>query len=374
VERVLDHIQQVNRVQGAAPLINYPRGIVNYEGKRILNISDLNPVQPVPGPTGDPEKDLPLLWKFMNGFFARPELLPKEHFEAWLQRIYRMILEYKRYMGQAIFICGPRNNGKTLLCMRIVAPLLGGRVANPISFMTGETTFNSELFSSALLAINDEDAPANEGERRRMMAKLKGLVANPSHTYHAKFKDSVQVEWQGRILVTLNDDPGSVGMLMEVESNTRDKQMFFASQPYAGVFPPQDILEAEIAKELPYYAHYLLNYKPPAKVLSDDRMGVKSYFDPHILELSHQQTFASNLDELLKVWQRVDAYWADKTEWEGSSTDLLACLQTCDLTAGIARDWSQIKIVRALTALAKQDGSGIIFMDEDGRNFKIIKL
>jgi hypothetical protein len=207
-----------------------------------------------------------------------------------------------------------------------------------------------------------------------MMAKLKGLVANPSHTYHAKFKDSVQVEWQGRILVTLNDDPGSVGMLMEVESNTRDKQMFFASQPYAGVFPPQDILEAEIAKELPYYAHYLLNYKPPAKVLSDDRMGVKSYFDPHILELSHQQTFASNLDELLKVWQRVDAYWADKTEWEGSSTDLLACLQTCDLTAGIARDWSQIKIVRALTALAKQDGSGIIFMDEDGRNFKIIKL
>jgi hypothetical protein len=373
VERVLDHIQQVNRVQGAAPLINYPRGIVNYEGKRILNISDLNPVQPVPGPIGDPQKDFPLTWKFMNGFFARPELLPKEHFEAWLQRIYRMILEHKRYMGQAVFICGPRNNGKTLLCMRIVAPLLGGRVANPISFMTGETTFNSELFSSALLAVNDEDAPASEGERRRMMAKLKGLVANPSHAYHAKFKDSVQVEWQGRILVTLNDDPGSVGMLMEVEANTRDKQMFFASQPYDGVFPPQDILEAELAKELPYYAHWLLNHKPPAEVLSDDRMGVRSYFDPHILDLSHQQTFASNLGELLKVWIRVDAYWPDKTEWEGSPTDLLSCLQTCDLTTGIARDWTQAKTVRALTSLAKQDGSGVEFMGTDGRGFKIKK-
>jgi len=102
-------------------------------------------------------------------------------------------------------------------------------------------------------------------------------------------------------------------------------------------------------------------------------MGVRSYFDPHILDLSHQQTFASNLGELLKVWIRVDAYWPDKTEWEGSPTDLLSCLQTCDLTTGIARDWTQAKTVRALTSLAKQDGSGVEFMGTDGRGFKIKK-
>lgn len=372
-ERVLDHIQQVNRVQGAAPLINQPKGIVSYDGRRILNIADLMPVQPVPGLTGIPEQDFPFIWAFLNGFFPRPELLPKEHFMAWLQRAYRMVLYHKRFAGQAVFICGPKNNGKTLLCLRIVAPLLGGRVENPIDYMVGDTNFNSELFAAALLAVNDEDAPSSEGERKRMLAKLKGLVVNPVHKYHPKFEKPVTIAWTGRIFVTLNDDPGSVGMLLEVESNTRDKQCYFASQPFAGIFPPQDELEALLQKELPYYAHFLLNWTPPAEVMSDDRMGVKSYFDPRILELSHQQTFASNLNELLKVWVRSDAYWTDKTEWEGSPTDLLSCLQANDLTAGIARDWSQAKVVRALTSLAKQDQSGITFASDDGRAFKISK-
>jgi len=293
---------------------------------------------------------------------------------AWLQRAYRVVLHHQRFMGQAVFICGPKNNGKTLLCLRIVAPLLGNRVENPIDYMSGDTNFNSELFSAALLAVNDEDAPGSDAARKRMLAKLKGLVVNPVHKYHAKFEKPVTIAWIGRILVTLNDDPGSVGMLLEVESNTRDKQSYYASQPYAGVFPPQDVLEVTVAKELPYFADWLLKWTPPPEVLSDDRMGVKSYFDPRILELSHQQTFASNLNELLKVWMRTDAYWSDKSDWDGSPTDLLSCLQTCDLTAGIARDWNQSKIVRALTSLAKQDGSGITFFGEDGRGFKITKL
>lgn len=372
-ERVLDHIQQVNRVQGAAPLINQPKGIVTYDGRRILNIADLTPVKPVPGPTGDPEKDFPFIWKFLSGFFARPEEMPREYFLAWLQRSYRVVLEHRRFMGQAVFVCGPKNNGKTLLCLRIVAPLMGNRVENPIDYMSGDTNFNSELFSAALLAVNDEDSPGSDAARKRMLAKLKGLVVNPVHKYHAKFEKPVSIAWQGRIFVTLNDDPGSVGMLLEVEANTRDKQMYFASQPYAGVFPPQDILEPMIDKELPYFAHWLLNWVPPAEVLSDDRMGVKSYFDKHILELSHQQTFASNLNELLKVWMRTDAVWSENKVWDGSPTDLLSCLQSNDLTAGIARDWTQAKVVRALTSLAKQDNSGVEFFGEDGRGFKIRK-
>lgn len=374
VERVLDHIQQVNDVKGAAPLVNYPAGIVELKGRRILNTVDLQPVQPVAG-TGDPEKDFPWIWSFLNGLFPRPELKPLDHFLAWLQRSYRVVLQHKRFMGQAVFLCGPKNNGKTLLCLQIVAPLMGNRIANPIDYMTGETGFNSELFSSALLAVNDEDSPNSEHARKRMLAKLKGLVVNPVHKYHAKFEKPVTIDYIGRIFITLNDDPGSVGMLLEVEQNTRDKQMYFASQPYSGEFPLQEELEAIIARELPYFAHWLLNiYQPPADVLSRDRMGVKSYFDPKILELSNQQTFASNLAELVKVWMRQDAYWSEGVkDWTGTPTELLACLQVCVDTAGIAREWTQLKVSKSLTALAKQDGSGVSFASETGRDFKITK-
>jgi hypothetical protein len=297
-----------------------------------------------------------------------------EHFLAWLQRAYLIVLKHRRLMGQNLFLCGPRNNGKTLLCLRIVAPLMGNKVSNPMDYLSGSTNFNSELFSAALLAVNDEDAPSSEASRSRMLAKLKGMAVNPSHHYHAKFATPVTIDWTGRIFITLNDDPSSVGMLPEVSANTRDKLMFFASQPYAGSFPPQDELEALLAKEIPYFAHWLLEYKPPQEVLSDNRMGVVSYFDPRILEVGHQQTFSSNLGELIGLWVRVDAYWGDKSDWEGSPTELLSALQTNDLTAGMAREWTQHKVVKALTALAKHEGSGITATGEDGRGFRITKV
>lgn len=375
VERVLDHIQTSMRVQGAAPLVNYPRGLTEIDGTRILNIADLNPVQPIEG-TGDPEKDFPWIWHFLKGLFPHPERLPLEHFLAWLQRAYKVVLQHKRYMGQAVFLCGPRNNGKTLLCLRIVAPMLGNRVANPIDYMVGDSNFNSDLFSSALLAVNDEDSPNGESARKRMLAKLKGLVVNPSHKYHAKFEKPVTIQWTGRIFVTLNDDPGSVGMLMEVEKNTHDKQMYFATQAYAGNFPEQEELEAKINRELPQFAHFVLNYKPPQEVLSQDRMGVKSYFDPKILELSNQQTYASNLSELLQVWFSRDVYWQEdqKNEsWIGSPTELLSILQLNPDTAGIARDWTQQGVAKSLTSLAKQENSFVSFEEGDGRKFKIVK-
>jgi hypothetical protein len=372
VERVLDHLQQQNRIEGAAPLVNYPPGIVEMDFGRVLNICDLRPVQPIQG-TDDPKKDFAWIRNFLNGFFARPELMPLDHLLAWLQRSYRAILEHKLLMGQAVFICGPRNNGKTLLSLRIIAPLMGYRTANPLDYMKGESQFNEEMFSAAYWAINDDDAPANDAQRRRMLAKLKGFVVNPIHKCHPKFEKPVTVPWQGRILVTLNDDPGSVGMLMEVEANTRDKQMFFASQEYKGVFPPQEELQAIIARELPFFAHWLLNiYVPPPEVISDDRMGVKSYFDPHILELSHQQTYGSNLLEFLRHW--IDVAWSDdKKEWTGAPVALLAQLQLDDHTKGVAHEWTQQKIAKSLTALAKQEGSGVTFAKGSSREFVITR-
>lgn len=380
-ERVLDHIQQHNRIQGAAPLVNYPRGIVDLDGNLILNTADLMPVMPVKGPNfdTDPTKDFPFLWKLLQGLFPVPDdqHKPLDHYLAWLQRAQRCVLENRRWMGQAVFLCGPRNNGKTLLCMRVVRPLLGNRSSNPMDYLTGDTNFNSELFDAFLLTVNDEDAPSNENSRKRMLQKIKGLVVNPSHKFHAKFEKPLSIDWTGRMMVTLNDDPASVGMLMEVDHNTHDKQMYFATQAYQGKFPSQDVIEADLAKELPYFSYWLrYGYKAPEEVLSDDRMGVKSYFDPRILKLSNHQTFASNLLELIAEWQDVDAYWDGKTnEWTGTPTALLSALQICDATAGVAREWTQHKMAKSLTVLAKQDGSGISHLNEsEGRDFCIKRL
>jgi hypothetical protein len=376
-EKVFDYIQQKNRVEGAAPFINYPPGLIEVDGFRFLNNAYLRPVQAVPGPTAQPAVDFPFICTLLQGLFARPELKPLDYFLTWLKFGYHSILNYEKHVGQAVFLCGPINNGKTLLGDMIIAPLLGGRVANPMEYLTGNTQFNDELFACGLLAIHDEDAPRNEAERQKMTMRLKSFVVNSNHTYHPKFCSRLNIQWVGRVFVTLNDDPGSVGILPEATRTTQDKLMYFASQKHEGVWPSMADIAATIKKELPYFAHWLLNvYPPPEEVLDNNyRGGVKSYFDPVILDLSRQQMYSYNLEELIRSWIKFAPYWADgvQTEWTGSPTDLLTDIATADSLKGVAREWTQNKTAKALTSLAKQENGPVEFAAGAKREFRIVK-
>jgi len=369
-DRVLAHVQTANRVHGAAPLINYRPGLVELRGQRILNTATLRALEPAAQPG-----EAPWILSFLRGHFAERGDRPLEHFLAWLQRAYTAVRTYTPLMGQALFLCGPKHNGKTLLSLRIVAPLLGSRVADPYQYLTGDTQFNDELFESYLWAINDEDAPRSDAARQKFLARLKASVVNPIHTYHPKFCNKLAVEHCGRLFVTLNDDPASVGLLPEVNSNTADKMSFFASREYGGIWGANTEIEATIAKELPLFAAWLLAWTPPEDILERSRVGVKSYFDPHILEASRQQAYAYNFHELIHSWVRLSGTWTEdgRDSWEGSPTQLMAEVGSCDPLASVAKEWKVSAAAKALTSLARVGDSGVSFVDGSERNFRITK-
>jgi hypothetical protein len=370
-ERVLRHVQgPAGWIDAAAPFVNHKPGIIEINGKRFLNISTFRPLAPAENITGDPLQDFPFIWRFLSGYFARPEGQPLDHFLGWLQRFYLSLLDYKPAMGQAQFHCGPPGNGKTLLCIRIVGGLCSGRMSTPIDYFYGDTTFNDEIFEAPLIAINDEDSPKTEGAKTKFATKIKAFTVNPTHTHHAKYGKRPMVEWIGRIFVTLNDDPYSVIVLPEVNANTFGKMSFFASQEFSGDWPVNT--DATIANELPKFARWLLDfYKlPPAVRSGDPRTGVKSYYDPVILDLSKQQVFAYNLVELLRIWAGFDAEMQTGTPWTGSPSELDRALEHVTGTAVLLRDWSVPRVAKSLTTLARQGDTGITY-DEGQRKFKI---
>lgn len=373
VERVLRHIQVTNRVDGAGPLINYAPGVQEIEGRRLLNTAHLTCIVPIKGLTGTTD-DFPLIWQILSGLFARPHLKPLDYFLTWLRRFYKSQINFERRMGQAIFICGPKENGKTLVCDKIIKPLVGNKSANPMQYLLGATAFNSQLFECALLAINDEDGPKSESHKQVVGQKIKALTVNPSHEYHPKFRTPIALPWTGRLVVTGNDDPASAAILPEVVDNTMDKMMFFASQPFAGEWPERDALEDQIARELPYFAWWLLNvYQPPKEILANNRNGMKSFFDPVILNLANQQMFSYNLAELLQAWMQVATVFSDGGVkfWTGTPTSLLSELSTCATLEAVSREWTTAKIAKSLTGLARQADSGVEFHGDTGREFKI---
>jgi hypothetical protein len=372
VERVLRFIQLQNRVDGAAPLINYPPGVVELVGRRLLNTARLT----FPAYPGDATGDAiqyPLLWEFVNTFlYDTPDnngLNPVDVLLACIHRSVRSIRYNEPMHGQAVMLCGGVNTGKTLFLLRLLTPLLGGRSGNPTDYFHGLTQFSDDLIESALLLIDDEAPPKNENERAKYLARLKSFVVRPRHTYHPKFCPRLEIDWVGRICGAINDDPASVSSLPEVNEATRDKLCFFP-QPRIGPWPAN--VEKKFAAEVPYFAAFIDKFfVPKPEVRSEDRMGIKSFFDPHILELSRQQVYSYNALELIKSW--IDTTWAeDRTDWSGTPTELLSQMDIQDHLKVHVRDWSAPKMSKWLTALARQGDSGVAFYGGD-RAFKIVR-
>lgn len=175
-------------------------------------------------------------------------------------------------------------------------------------------------------------------------------------------------------MVTLNDDPQSIGILPEVNFNTSDKLMFFSSLPYEKQWPERDELESTIERELPFFARWLLDvYKPPTEVLIGGRMGVNSFFDSRILKLSKQQRYSHNLLEVLVEWCKTSHLFAEKRiAWSGTPTALQSQLGGHEPLAQVMREWTVPKIAKALVALARNPENGVSSVETNhGRSFAI---
>lgn len=369
VERVLNFIQKTNRIDGAAPLINYRPGIVEIHGNTILNTYRHRALEPAAGAKGDPS-EFPWIWRIINSLFDPSAPYVLDYWLGWLQRFYRAQYNFERTFGQAIFIAGPRESGKSVLAEHVIRPLVGGAMSDPYELFMGKTTFSDDVCSSPLLLVDDKDSPVTESEKRAFLFSVKSWVVSPSHTYHPKFNKKISLPWNGRLIVTCNDDQSSVGILIEVSHNTADKTMYFGTRAFPEPWPDRNENEARIAKELPYFAKFLLTqYTPPPQIVVGGRMGIKSFHDERILRLSQQQIHAYNLTELLTQWCRMPSdHWDENTVWIGSPTALLQVIGTHFDT--LVREWTVNKIAHALAIFSSRTGSGITPM-AGGREYRI---
>jgi len=379
VERVLRYVQVSKRVAAAIPLVFTRPGLTTLDGEQVLNISNIRALTPVDQEGMVPQVHYPFIWSILNtvilgGTHARDTLL------AWMKIAYEAAYNYSPIYGQALFIFGPKQNGKTLICNRIIVPLLGGKQANPFQYMTGQTDFSDDLFKAGVLAINDEEAPNDNRQRTTMLQRLKALVANGKHTYHPKYMSKSVVEWYGRVVITGNDDPNSQKMLVEVNSNTEDKVIMLATQNYGFQWPSRRVIEDNIAKELPFFARGLLEMEIAPECLdSENRAQVKSYQHPLLLAASAQQERSYNLVELLQIWMTTGHYWKKPVDppetWEGNPTGLMHQLTADGAGAmeNLLREWSSDKVAVSLGTLARQGAPGISYAEGSERKYVITK-
>jgi hypothetical protein len=378
VQRCIEYIQSEQGIQGAAPCIYLPEGLIPQHGELpLLNTSNVRPMAPAQ------EKGVwglhggfPWLSSLMDAFFSSPDQLP-----YWLAHhayAYQAALNGEPCSGQAVIIIGGTGTGKTLLGSEVFGRTLGGSI-DAQRYLMGEDKFGSQLFHVPVWLINDATVSTDPKKFRFYTETVKKAVANCDLEYHKKFAVPTMVKWLGRIFITGNDDEESIRIIPNLGQSILDKLMLFrAVHETKFKFPSMAEIKRILDRELPAYCAYLRDYKIHDDLVGDSRFGIECYHEPSLVRSSNQSSENAGFGEILEDWKQF-YFETDKPEakfWKGTAFQLLKELNNDPRSEAVVRRLSVDGIGRHLAGLKNKgvrievDDSGttrkwIIFKDEN---------
>ena len=374
VDRAINHISFNCRVNGAFPRLFHDGDVYEMGGQKLLNISRVRAMSPADG-VQEWGKNFPWIAKYLEGLFGREQL---DVFLSWHHHFWWSAYRHQLAKGHAMFIAGAPGIGKTLLSLRILGASVGSH-EEATDYLTSKESFNHSLMSSALWAIDDATALADRHGHDVYTQRVKRVVANPTLTYRRMYANPVTAVWLGRIVVTLNDDPVSIGMLPSTDGSILDKLIFLYATK-----PDIDFRDAEkkIREELPYYLGFLRDYEIPAKLKTQPehvRFGLDAWKNPDLLREAKAGSGSAEFADILEIWK--DQYFRveDKaTDWTGTATDLYSEMENTDVVKPLLR--AQVRTPKGLSRFLSQlaaDGTYNVSVAAQhsncGRVFRIVK-
>lgn len=367
LSRAMEYIRDWQGIIGAAPFVFQPPGIITKNGNRFLNTHTrrvLTPADASPAPVRW-GAGFPFLARYFDGLFDPTEQL--DYFLSWLARFYRGAHELNLQSGQNVFLLGPQNVGKTFLSQGLLWELMGGG-AEAESYLLGRTEFNSELFQVGLWSVDDNAATVDAVTHRKFSAITKKMAANTTFQYHEKFRVPCSVDWLGRVFVTANDDEQSARIVPDMSISNREKIFLFRSARVAPVeFPDRRGCKAILRTELPHFARFLLEYRPPEHCIGTSRFGVQHYHERSLLATAEHSSHSAGFLEIIEDWR--ETFFGENPSlpyWHGTSYQLLKKLNSDPLgsLAGV-RNLSVNSIGAGLSTLKAKglpfecDGDGL---------------
>lgn len=366
VEEATLYVNEYKRVHVAVPLVHRPTGLINFQGKKLLNTSSVRCLQPVEG-------DFPFLERFLgidggDGFFA--EDLQLHVFLTWLQRYYQSSLIQEPVLGQLMVIAGPPEAGKTFLSNVVVSGLVGGHT-DASRFLMGKDNFSGHVLEHALWTIDDGSAAYDVARRGEYSSMLKKMTVNSTFEYSEKYRASYMVPFRGRCLLTCNLDSESLRVIPDADHSLLDKMHLLKAQEREFIFP-ENLLEI-IRMELPGFAYWLINeYEPPEELLVANRFGMESYHEASLLHVAKESTQASAFLEVLEIFFSEKFREDNKSGvWEGSSSELLKDMNENDDLRILLKDYGPRNIGRLMAQLKNQGAPVEQTRSKTGRRWRI---
>jgi hypothetical protein len=357
IDEVLIYVQDERRIHGAAPFLFNFEEVVDVGAKRYINTHAH--VRALP-PADDPDpKHWPTLYDWWNEWMDEPKSV--HYMLSWLQRFYVSALDGDVRAGHSVIIAGDADYGKSLFSTHILPKIFnGGADAGP--FLMGKENFNKELAESAVWYVDDNASAASMAEHRRFSEMVKKLTASPKMTVRAMYREPVDIERRGRVVVTTNTDADSLAVLPNLDGTILDKLMILKmANDYKPWFRGKTHrqIERTISKELPHALKWLMDeYRSPDYVTKDasGRFGINTYHHPDIISMAKDLSAEQRDWEMLQFWWKLRA---SQEPWEGNVSELMGTMETFDELKVFTRSLNKIVFGRTMSKMASRFPSQI---------------
>ena len=306
LEREVKRITMDNQVIYAGPLAGYSMGIKDFDGQRALVTSDMDLIEPKQGDWSTLNKvfDGALITRERDGIVSHDQ---REYLFGWWQHALRCLYYGPHTGGLALFLCGERKSGKTLMS-NLIRESLGRRFARPYAFMTGQDNFNEELFEAVFQWIDDENAETKIASRLKFGAAIKQMVAADGARMRGMHKKARALRPLLRLVVNLNMEPDRLMVIPPLDDDVEDKMLILKAEkrdmPMAARSPEERALFwKQLTSELPAFLWWLLNDFAVTDELKD-RFGVRHWCHPEVERELRNISPEQRLLELIERWFR----------------------------------------------------------------------
>ncbi len=325
IDRVLNYVVTHRYIDVVASVAGMKAGFTEQNGFRLLNMTSPTLIEPQAG-------DCSTILEFIETLLGEAGSL---RFLLWLKVGFEALRDSQRRPGQCLVLCGKSGKGKSVLQDVIITGVLGGREADPKSYLLGKTDFNSELISAEHLKVEEIPSSVRYDERVTLGERIKEMCVNHTDRLHAKNRPAQTVKPQRRLSLSLNDEPERLRSLPPLTTDFRDKLLLLKTTDenffsrYDGIEGGFEVFRDAVKQEMPAFSAHLLAMVVPEH-LRDRRYGVRSFVDPEIEEMLFDQEGESIL---LSIIDEVafgsssnlcfDNETGTFTPWEASSTEVV---------------------------------------------------
>jgi hypothetical protein len=381
VEQAVQYIQDYRRIDALLPFVFDKREVVCFNNRRFLNTARVRVMDPAPEdidiPYAERRKKLrpaarnpyrwgdgfPFIAQWLWSLFDDPrnQLI---YLLCWIKQAYESARDGTPEKGHALFLAGDKDRGKTLFNEVFMESILGGR-EKATEYLLGQSKFNRSLLEVGFWSVDDGEAGLDRRTHQLFTETIKAFVANSKVLYQPKYVDSQSIPYNGRLCVTLNEDPESLKLIPDLDRTITDKLLILKlAKTKTFHFPVRKVTTKNVTNQLPYFLRWLIHWNPP-KFLTEGygRFGMRSFIHPEIRAQALLGGSSGDLLELLSIlWTSDDEFIRKEAAgepWCGTCSQLYAALQGNPLTNSLLKGLTPRLIGMKLSALSSLHNSGI---------------